>query len=95
MLTITHTPTAGTIIDGTSKGDGTAPILKTAGWKWGRSITAWYIPHSRDRAPHLARIEHTAAALRAAGHDVETDIDTTLRDGTDAHHDHNERLTHR
>ncbi len=51
MLTITHTPTEGTTIDGTSKGDGTAPILKTAGWKWGRSITAWYIPHSRDRAP--------------------------------------------
>ncbi|MCF8786780.1 DUF3560 domain-containing protein [Rhodococcus ruber] len=95
MLTITHTPRAGTIIDGTSKGDGTAPILKTAGWKWGRGITAWYIPHSRDRAPHLARIEHTAAALRAAGYDVETDIDTTLRGGTDAHHDRNERLTDR
>ncbi|MBS9371082.1 DUF3560 domain-containing protein [Rhodococcus sp. B50] len=56
---------------------------------------AWYIPHSRDRAPHLARIEHTAAALRAAGYDVETDIDTTLRDGTDAHQDRNERLTDR
>ncbi|MFD6859136.1 DUF3560 domain-containing protein [Rhodococcus sp. NPDC060090] len=95
MLAITHAPADGTIIDGTSKGDGTAAILKAAGWKWGRSITAWYLPFSRDRAPQLARIDRTVDALRAAGYDVETDIDTTFRDAADAHRDRNARLTDR
>ena len=40
MLTITHTPEAGTLIEGTSRGDGTAEILKASGWRWGRSIGA-------------------------------------------------------
>ncbi|MGW0021600.1 DUF3560 domain-containing protein [Rhodococcus sp. NPDC003382] len=95
MLTITHTPTGGTIVDGTAKGDGTAPILKATGWKWGRSITAWYLPFSRDRAPQLARIDRTAEALRAAGFEVETDIDTTFRDAADAHRDRDTRLADR
>ncbi|WP_068166599.1 DUF3560 domain-containing protein [Rhodococcus phenolicus] len=95
MLTINHTPADGTIIDGTTKGDGTAAILKTAGWKWGRSITAWYLPFSRDRAPQLARIDRTAEALRAAGYAVDTDIDTELRAAADAHRDRDARLTDR
>ncbi|MFI2561966.1 DUF3560 domain-containing protein, partial [Nocardia farcinica] len=95
MLTITHAPAEGTTIDGTDKGDGTAPILKAAGWKWGRTITAWYIPHSRDRAPQLARIERTVDALRAAGFTVETDIDTALRSADVAHRDRDERLNDR
>ncbi|MEE2061689.1 hypothetical protein [Rhodococcus artemisiae] len=92
---MTHAPADGTIIEGTSKGDGTAAILKAAGWKWGRSITAWYLPFSRDRAPQLARIDRTVAALRDAGYDVETDIDTTFRAAADAHRDRDARLTDR
>lgn len=79
MLTITHTHEAGTLISGTRKGDGTAPILKGEGWRWGRSITAWYVPHSRDRLPKDHLITATAAALEAAGFEVALQIDRTTR----------------
>lgn len=79
MLTITHNHEAGTIIDGTSKGDGSADVLKANRWRWGRSIAAWYVPQSRDRRANRHRIEATAAALREAGFEVETVIDDTPR----------------
>jgi len=83
MLTITHTHEAGTIIEGTAKGDGTAPILKRQGWRWGRSITAWYVPQSRDRLPKDYIITRTAAALEEAGFVVELEIDRTTRSTTE------------
>ncbi|MCJ1675749.1 DUF3560 domain-containing protein [Rathayibacter sp. VKM Ac-2929] len=79
MPTITHTPEAGTLIDGTSRGDGTAEILKASGWRWGRSIAAWYVPQSRDRLPKWSSIDRAAAALRAAGHEVTVDADESFR----------------
>lgn len=84
MLTITHTAAEGTLIDGTSRGDGTAPILKTHHWRWGHSIASWYLPHSRDRAPQRYRIDQVAQALRAAGFTVEVTIDATPRDPAEA-----------
>ena len=78
-LTITHTQPDGTLIDGTSRGDGTAPILKACGWRWGRSITAWYLPHSRDRIAQRRQIDKTADQLRAAGFSVAVSIDDTPR----------------
>ena len=80
MLTITHTHEAGTIIEGTAKGDGTAAILKANRWRWGRSISAWYVPNSRDRLPQHHVITRTAAALEAAGFELETlQLDMTTR----------------
>lgn len=79
MLVITHTHEAGTLIDGTSKGDGTAGILKHCGWRWGRSISAWYVPHSRDRLPKLHIITRTQKELNGAGYIVSVDVDTTAR----------------
>lgn len=79
MLTITHTHEAGTMIEGTTRGDGTAAILKAQRWRWGRSITSWFVPMSRDRLPKWHTINATATALRAAGFDVETDIDESTR----------------
>ena len=78
-LTITHTHAEGTLIDGTSKGDGTAEVLKANGWRWGRSISAWFVPNSRDRLPKLGTIERTATALQAAGFTVSTSLDSTHR----------------
>lgn len=49
MLTITHTRADGTMIDGTSRGDGTAPILKANGWS--RGLGTWCVPASRDPQP--------------------------------------------
>ncbi|MFF8819457.1 DUF3560 domain-containing protein [Leucobacter sp. NPDC015123] len=79
MLTITHTHEAGTIIEGTERGDGTAPILKANGWRWGRSIAAWYVPHTRDRLPKDYVITRTASALETAGFELALEIDRTTR----------------
>jgi hypothetical protein len=79
LLTITHTHEAGTLIAGTSRGDGTAAILKANGWRWGRSISAWYVPMSRDHLPKFHVIERTESALTAAGFEVETDVDRAYR----------------
>ena len=48
MLTITHTHEAGTLIEGTTRDDGSSAILKANGWRWGRSIAQWYLPHTRE-----------------------------------------------
>ncbi|NNC14068.1 DUF3560 domain-containing protein [Planctomonas sp. JC2975] len=79
MLTITHTHEAGTLIEGTTKGDGTAEILKANRWRLGRSIGSWYLPNSRDHRPDKYRIQPTITALEAAGFDVTTELDNTVR----------------
>lgn len=79
-LTITHTPAEGTLIDGTAKGDGTAAVLKAQGWRWGRSIGAWFVPMSRDKTPKMHVVTPTAAALKEAGYTVAVDLDTTEPD---------------
>ena len=79
-LTITHTHTDGTLIDGTSKGDGTNTILKSAGFRWFRTLGTWGIPNSRDRQPKTHIIDRARAALEHAGHTVTIDIDNTHRD---------------
>ena len=94
-ITITHSAIDGTLIHGTTRGDGTNTILKTAGFRWFRTIAAWGIPNSRDRQPHLAKIHSAAAALREAGHCVDLDIDTTHRAVADAEADRTQRHTDR
>jgi len=79
MLTITHTHEEGTLIDGTSRGDGTAEILRATGWRWGRSIGTWYLPHSRDRLPNPWKIQRTVAVLRAAGFTVDAEVSLDIR----------------
>lgn len=82
-LTITHTHETETLIEGTSKGDGTADVLKRVGWRWGRSIAAWYVPSSRDHLPNGYKINRTVQALQAAGFDVATDLSTEHRPTAD------------
>lgn len=83
MFTITHTHEAGTMIEGTSRGDGSAEVLKAAGWRWSRNLGAWYVPQSRDRIPNAWKIERTVSALIAAGFEVETELDETRRSTAD------------
>lgn len=78
-LTITHNREAGTLIEGTQRGDGTAEILKANGWRWGRSIGAWYVPQSRDRNLKTWITGRTQKALEAAGHEVALEADDTAR----------------
>lgn len=89
MLTITHTPEAGTLAEGTERGDGTAPILKAAGFRWSRNLGAWFVPRSRYSLPHRARIERAAEGLRGAGFAVDVAIDASPVDPAEreAHRD--------
>lgn len=79
MPTITHTHAAGTVIEGTSRGDGSAEILKPNGWRWGRSIGTWFVPNSRDHLPNPGKISRTADALRIAGFVVDNTVSTEHR----------------
>lgn len=92
MLTITHTPAEGTMIDGTSRGDGSAEILKAARWRWSRNLDGWYVPRSRDTAPKRALIEDTAAQLRADGFEVVVEIDDSWRPTAEVEADRGCRL---
>ncbi|MFE5309915.1 DUF3560 domain-containing protein [Isoptericola sp. NPDC056605] len=83
-LTIEHTEAEGTILDGTSRGDGSGDVVKALGWRWSRQITSWYIPRSRDVPPKRHLIARTADALRAAGFDVDVVVDATIDDRQDA-----------
>ena len=78
-LVIEHTPEGGTLIHGTSRGDGTGDVLKANGWRWSRNLGAWYVPRTRDQRPDGNKIDRTATALEADGHKVGTDIDDTVR----------------
>ena len=78
-LVIEHTPEGGTLIHGTSRGDGTSDVLKANGWRWSRNLGAWYVPRTRDQRADGDKIDRTATALEADGHKVGTDIDDTVR----------------
>jgi Domain of unknown function (DUF3560) len=78
-ITISHTRAEGTIVNGTARGDSSAPILKAAGFRWAPSLRAWIIAQSRDQAAKTWKIDRAADGLRAAGFEVEVQIDETPR----------------
>jgi hypothetical protein len=90
-ITITHTHESGTLLSGTSRGDGTAEVLKRVGsWRWSRNI-GWYVRNSRDRNAHQWLIKSTKAGLEEAGFAVEVKIDDTFRPTAQAEADRAER----
>ena len=66
-IEIIHTAAEGTLVHGTTRGDGTNTVLKATGFRWFRTLSAWGVPNSRDRQPNLGKIDRAAAALRDAG----------------------------
>lgn len=78
-LTITHTPEDGTLIEGTSKGDGSAEALKANGWRWSGRLGSWFVPRSRDVAPKRHVVDPTVRALEAAGFSVEVELEERRR----------------
>jgi hypothetical protein len=94
-VTITHTRAEGTIVHGTARGDGSAPILKAAGFRWAPTIKAWIIAQSRDRAAKTWRINQAAEDLRAAGFEIEVSIDDTPRSFAEAEAARAERIEER
>lgn len=92
MITISHSYAEGTLLEGGRKGDGTADILKTHGWRWFPSIRQWGIRSSREKPAKQGQIEGTATALRAAGFEVEVSIDNTVRAMEDSEADRAARM---
>lgn len=74
QIRITHSPEEGTLVDGTSRGDGGAEVLKVHRARWSRNLGCWYFPHSRDRMAQEHRINGLKAALEEAGFTVEVEI---------------------
>lgn len=81
MITIKHTRADGTLIEGSSKGDGVFDILKglSGNWRYFPSLRQIGIGQSRDKAAQTWRINAAADALRNAGHEVTVEIDDTER----------------
>lgn len=79
MITITHTHAGGTLVEGTERGDGSAPAVKSAGFRWSRNIGAWYLPQSRDKLARTWKINAAKGALEGAGFEVTVEIDETVR----------------
>ncbi|SKY96173.1 Domain of uncharacterised function (DUF3560) [Mycobacteroides abscessus subsp. bolletii] len=94
-LTISHTHAEGTLIVGTSRGDGSAEVLKTVlnpysrarAWRWSRNLGSWYVQRSRDARANMPLIEGTKAALEAAGFVVTVQIDDDYRSTRDVEAD--------
>lgn len=78
-IEIVHNAEDGTLVYGTSRGDGTNTILKSCGFRWFRTLGLWGIPSSRDKQPNMFKISRAAKALRQAGHQVSERIDTAHR----------------
>jgi Domain of unknown function (DUF3560) len=90
-IEIVHNAAEGTLVHGTSRGDGTNTILKAAGFRWFRTLGVWGIAGSRDRQPNRYKITQAADKLRAAGHEVTVAIDATHRDVAEAEADRAQR----
>ncbi|WP_228183997.1 DUF3560 domain-containing protein [Streptomyces anulatus] len=72
MIIIRHTRSEGTLIEGSSKGDGVYEAVRPHGFRYFPSIGQIGIPGSRDRAASKGKIKGAATALREAGFKVET-----------------------
>jgi hypothetical protein len=101
-LRITYTPAEGTLLEGSSKGDGAWEAIKAAqdkyrirGWKYFRSLGMLGVGHSRDRAPMLGLMDETAEVLREAGFEVTVDVQAAPRAMEDAEADRAERMDDR
>ncbi|QFY09574.1 DUF3560 domain-containing protein [Nonomuraea phyllanthi] len=103
MITIRHTHEDGTLIYGTSKGDGVYEIVK----KWENGNFKYFpsmarqgracigLRNSRDRVADRWAINAAAKALRAAGYEVEVEIDDSHRDRAQVLEDQADRLEDR
>lgn len=72
-IEITHTREEGTLLDGSSKGDGVYEIVSQHGFRFSRNVGI-YIRGSRDKEAQHWRINGAKAALEAAGHTVTVTI---------------------
>lgn len=77
-ITIQHDHATGTIIDGSTRGDGVWQIVEPLGWRHSQQIGI-YVRGSRDRDANRPLIARTRTALEAAGFTVAEHIDDQWR----------------
>ena len=95
LITTTHTHAEGTLVNGTARRDGSAPVLKAHRFRWSRNLDSWYLPHTRDRIAQRHTVDDTRAALEAAGFAVAVDIDDTHRPTAAVEADREQRMSDR
>ncbi|MFF7166928.1 DUF3560 domain-containing protein [Streptomyces sp. NPDC008086] len=78
-IKITHTRADGTLVEGSSKGDGVYELIRPCGFRYFRSLGMLGIQQSRDKAAKRWKINAAAEALRQAGWTVEIEIDEDTR----------------
>ena len=80
-ITITHAHADGTLVSGSSKGDGAWEALRDLrdNWRPFRSLGCLGLGLSRDKRANTYKINRAAEALRAAGHEVTVEIDDAAR----------------
>jgi hypothetical protein len=79
MIRIVHTRASGTLLFGAGLDNGPGAVIASVPdrWRFSRSIGeagAWYLTNSRDHRVRHNVIDRLAAALRAAGYEVEVTI---------------------
>ncbi|MGW9441280.1 DUF3560 domain-containing protein [Streptomyces sp. NPDC055607] len=79
LITITHTRAEGTILTGSSKGDGIFEIVRHHSFWFSRNVDGLFLKHSRDKEAQTWRINAAVDALRAAGWEVTVTIDEDTR----------------
>lgn len=79
MLEISHSHEEGTLLSGTTRGDGSGEVVKACGWRWSRYLGCWYVQRSRDRDADMALIGRTVERLREAGFAVGVEVDNVRR----------------
>lgn len=90
-IAVSHAHAEGTLVRGTSRGDGTAELLRSHGLRWSRTLGAWYVPRSRDTLARPAVLEAIQAGLAAAGFDVVVTVDNARRPTAEVRQDWAER----
>ncbi|WP_163511203.1 DUF3560 domain-containing protein [Fodinicola acaciae] len=90
-IVITHTHADGTLIHGSSKGDGVLELAYQHGFTYRRSVGI-FIRGSRDKDANQPAIQGLADALRAVGHRVEIEIDNTWRSAAEREADRAARV---
>ncbi|MFJ8385557.1 DUF3560 domain-containing protein [Streptomyces sp. NPDC094438] len=86
-IEIKHSRREGTLIEGTSRNDGSKEVLRTRHYssgyttlaKWSRNLGCWYLPYSRDKRTSKPMLEALAERLRTAGFEVTVTVDETDR----------------
>jgi hypothetical protein len=77
-ITITHTRSDGTLLEGSSKGDGVLEVVRPFGFRFFPSLGVLGIVRSRDRAAQMHRINGAKAALEEAGWAVRLHVDEDI-----------------